>query len=297
MKRLLHRGRLITVIAALAGLGPTATAQTPAATKSFLWKVQSGAAVLYLAGSVHALNQQTYPLHQAFQRAFEASTTIVEEIDLAEADSPAVAPALLAKGMIQDGRTFDQLVSRDTARLVAERLKGSALLGLIRSMKPWMVNMVLSVEGALRAGLDPLLGLDRHFYDKARAAGKTIVALETAESQLDRLDKLPADVSEQMLRDTLNDSDLAPDMLAQLLGAWRQGDAAALEKLVVADLASSPAAYQSLIVERNRNWMPRLDACLQPRGSCFVIVGAAHLVGPDGLLTLLRQRGYTLDQQ
>ncbi len=101
---------LLCFVAALPAGVPAA--QAPAAPKSFLWRVQNGAGVLYLAGSVHALDQSVYPLSPAFQRAFEASGALVEEIDLADSTALAAAPMLLAKGIFQDGRTFDQVVSK-----------------------------------------------------------------------------------------------------------------------------------------------------------------------------------------
>jgi uncharacterized protein YbaP (TraB family) len=67
--------------------------------------------------------------------------------------------------------------------------------------------------------------------------------------------------------------------------------------MLLMSFTDNPAAYNSLITERNRNWMPQLDACLKRSTPCFVIVGAAHIVGPQGLLALLRQRGYQIEQQ
>lgn len=280
-------------------LWTSVAAQTPAATgKSFLWKVQSGSGVLYLAGSVHALDKKAYPLSPAFQRAFDASPTLVEEIDLAEADSLALALPVLAKGTSQDGRRFDQMVSADTAKLVANRLKDVPLMaGMIQSMKPWLVNLMLGAIQIQKAGLDPQLGLDKHFYDKAKAAGKTVVGLETAGSQIDRMDRLPLAVQEQMLRSTLDEWDTDNGALDTLLAAWKRGDAAALERILLAEFKNHPDVYTSLIVERNRNWMPQLEACLARRAPCFVIVGAAHIVGPDGLLALLQRKGYRIEQQ
>ena len=54
--------------------------------------------------------------------------------------------------------------------------------------------------------------------------------------------------------------------------------------------------YERLLVNRNRNWLPRLDALLTRNGRAFVVVGAAHLVGPDGLLAMLKAKGYKVDQ-
>jgi uncharacterized protein len=289
---------LTLCVAALAAIH-AATAQTaPATGKSFLWKVQSGSKLVYLAGSVHALSADVYPLSPAFERAFAASDTLVEEIDLGEAEILAAAPAILAKGMYLDGRRFDSVVSKETAAMVAARLKDSGLpVEMFQSMKPWMVMLTVAALEAQKAGLDPNLGLDKHFYDRAKAAGKTIIGLETAEFQIDSLDKMSADLQEQLLRSSLSEAETARNSLKTIVAAWRRGDGAGLEKTLLSDFTEYPAAYRSLIVDRNHNWIPQIDACLARPQPCLVVVGAAHVVGPDGLLTLLQRKGYRIEQQ
>lgn len=296
------RRRLIVVVtfaAAIAVCTSAAAQVAPSAGgKNFLWKVQSGTAVLYLAGSVHALTADVYPLSPAFQRAFDASGVLVEEIDLAEADPLSAGPALFTRGIYQDGRTFDSVVSKRTAALVEDRLKNTLLpFELIRPMKPWMVSLMLTVLQMQGSGLDASLGLDKHFYDKASAAGKMVIGLETAESQIERLDRMPEAVQEQMLLGELAEMDAERGSLNALVGAWQRGDAGAIERLLLGSFQGNPAAYASLITERNRNWLPQLDACFRRPSPCFVIVGAAHLVGPEGLLALLQRKGYRIEQQ
>jgi uncharacterized protein YbaP (TraB family) len=290
--------RLVGIVVCLAAAS-TLAAQTPSTPgKSFLWKVQSGTRLLYLAGSVHALSPDVYPLSPAFDRAFEASDTLVEEIDLAEADALALAPTILAKGMYLDGRRFDTVVSKETAALVAARLKDAGLPSeMFQAMKPWMVMLTVSALEAQKAGLDPTLGLDKHFYDRAKAAGKTVIGLETTVSQIDRLDTMSETLQEQLLRSSLSEADTARNSLKTIVAAWRRGDSATLEKTLLSDFTEYPAAYRSLIVERNHNWIPQIDACLARPRPCMVVVGAAHLVGPDGLLTLLQRKGYKIEQQ
>jgi uncharacterized protein YbaP (TraB family) len=286
-------------VAAVAAAGASLVAQTAAAPgKSFLWKVHSGSRLVYLAGSVHALSPDVYPLSPAFEQAFSASDTLVEEIDLSEAESLTLAPALLAKGMYVDGRRFNDVVSKETAALVTARLQDSGLpVEMFQVMKPWMVMLTVAALEAQKAGLDPKLGLDKHFYDRAKGAGKTIIGLETAESQIDRLDTMSNDLQEQLLRSSLSEAETARKSLKLIVSAWQRGDAAALEKTLLSDFTQYPAAYKSLIVERNQNWIPQIDSCLARSRPCLVVVGAAHLVGPDGLLALLRQKGYRLEQQ
>jgi uncharacterized protein YbaP (TraB family) len=277
-------------------LASGAAAQTRG--RTFLWKVQSGGSVMYLAGSVHALTADAYPLNPAYQRAFDASSALVEEIDLAEADPLSGGLGLLAKGMYQDGRTFSSAVSRQTVTLVQEKLKNTPLaLDLIQPMKPWMVMLMIEALGSQDAGLDPELGLDKHFYNLATDGRKQVIGLETAESQIDRFDKMPEAMQEQMLRSELAEMDTEKSSLRSILTAWQTGDAAAIEKMLLASFTTNPAAYTSLITERNRNWMPQLETCLRRSSPCFVIVGAAHLVGPQGLLAMLQQKGYRVEQQ
>ncbi len=288
--------RISTAVAIALILASGAAAQTRG--RTFLWKVQSGGRVMYLAGSVHALTADAYPLNPAYQRAFDASSALVEEIDLAEADPLAGGIGLLAKGMYQDGRTFSSAVSRQTVTLVEEKLKNTPLaLDLIQPMKPWMVMLMIEALGSQDAGLDPELGLDKHFYNLATDGRKQVIGLETAESQIDRFDKMPEAMQEQMLRSELAEMDTEKSSLRSILTAWQTGDAAAIEKMLLASFTTNPAAYTSLITERNRNWMPQLETCLRRSSPCFVIVGAAHLVGPQGLLAMLLQKGYRVEQQ
>jgi uncharacterized protein YbaP (TraB family) len=297
MKHPLTRLCALAVVAVVTVCTPSAAQTQGGSARSFLWKVESGTKVLYLAGSVHALTADVYPLNPVFEQAFQAADILVEEIDLAEGDPMSLGPMLLAKGMYQDGRTFDSVVSKETAALVTQRLQLPMVMELIRPMKPWMVMLTVMALQMQQSGLDASLGLDKYFFDKARTSGKAIVGLETAESQIDRFDKMPEALQEQLLRSALEDLDAQTRELTTIVTAWQRGDAASLEKTLLASFKPHPAAYNSLIVERNNNWMPQLEKCLARTSPCLVVVGAAHLVGPDGLLALLQRKGYRITQQ
>ena len=83
----------------------------------------------------------------------------------------------------------------------------------------------------------------------------------------------------------------------EMAQAWSFGNIAAMEKMTLDEMKDAPELYQRLLVQRNQNWIPHVEACIKDSSGCFIVVGAAHLVGPDGLPTLLAKKGYKVTQQ
>ena len=183
----LRTARLLVVALCTSTLvSASPAAQTTGAGKHFLWTVRSDANVLYLAGSVHALSADAYPLPAVFEKAFEASGTLVEELDLADATSVSAMPMLLAKGVYSDGRTLEGAVSKETAAMAAQHFKQTGLpLEMLSRMKPWMVMLMLTALQLQKAGLDASLGVDKYFYDKAVAAKPFLDRAERSAKQQD----------------------------------------------------------------------------------------------------------------
>lgn len=267
--------------------------------KHFLWKVTSaGGTQAYLLGSVHVLTPAFYPLDPAIDRAFEASGVLVEEVDLDEMANPATMMSLVARAMLPDGQTLDQVVARETYAAIRERAGSHGVpMALLQRMKLWMAAVTLTTAALTRSGFDASLGIDRHFFDRAKAAGMPRRALETVAYQFDRLDGLGASMQEASLKAMLADIDTQAGNVETLASAWKRGDTATLERLLHESFEDEPELAERLLLERNRNWVPHVERCLAEDARCFVVVGAAHLVGPGSLVELLRARGLTVAQQ
>jgi uncharacterized protein YbaP (TraB family) len=281
-------------VAAIALLLVAAAAQA----KSFAWKVTGrNGGIVYLIGSVHLLSNDFYPLQPALEAAYKDVDLLVEEVDMAELTDPSSQIALLGRAMLPSSSSLDKVISADTYAMLVKR---AAALGVpiepFKLLKPWMVALTLVQVEWQQAGFDPQLGLDKHFYDQAKADGKTTQGLETAEYQISRLDGMTMEQQEHLLAESLKEADSEKANMKKLVEAWRTGDAPAVEKIVLADLKAEPVLYQRLLVERNHNWMPKIDALFARPKRSLVVVGAAHLVGPDGLLAALRAKGYTVEQ-
>jgi uncharacterized protein YbaP (TraB family) len=271
---------------------------TAAQAKTFAWKVTGKGGVVYLVGSVHLLSKDFYPLNPAIEAAYKDADLLVEEVDMAEMLDPTAQMGFLTRGMLPSATPLDKVISASTYALVTKR---AADLGLpaepFKLLKPWLVALMLVQAEWQKAGFDPELGLDKHFYDQAKAEGKTTQGLETAAYQISRLDDMTMEQQEHLLSESLKDLDAEKANMARLVESWRAGDAPGVERIVLSELKQEPLLYQRLLVERNRNWIPKIEALFARPRHALVVVGAAHLVGPDGLIAILRAKGYTVEQQ
>jgi uncharacterized protein YbaP (TraB family) len=283
----------------LTGLFATAApaAQTPRS--HFMWAVrQPGAPPTYLVGSLHVLTPEYYPLDPALEKAFAESKVLIEEADLDELTNPFTALALISKAMLPEGRTLDQVVSADLYKQVITRAEKAGLPALaVQRMKPWMAAVALTEPALKAAGFNTDLGVDKHFFEKAKASGMERRALETAAYQFDRLDQLSPALQEAMLKSAIADLDTEIANIKTIAQAWSRGEASTLERLLLGALLETPELYEKILVERNKNWVTAIDKCVSEKTACFVVVGAAHLVGPHSLVALLKQKGYSVVQQ
>lgn len=264
---------------------------------NFLWKATKGSSTLYLVGSVHLLTRDYYPLHPALDAAYKDSDLLVEEVDLGEMMATENQLSMLMEGMLPSGQTLDKVLSPSTFAAVSKRMEGLGLpVEPLKRLKPWLLAITLLGMEWQKAGFEAELGLDKHFYDRARADRKAVQGLETVAFQISRFDQMTADEQERLLLETLKELDTQQADVTRLANAWKNGDAATVERIVLQDLKSDPRLYQRMLVDRNRDWLPKIEALVAKGSRPFVVVGAAHLVGADGLLAMLRGRGFSIEQ-
>ncbi len=282
---------------ALGALGALAVLHLQAAEPSFLWRATGPRGTVYLAGSIHLMSSEYYPLAPAFDEAFAQCDLLVEELDMGEMLAPDAQMQMLTRGMMPAGQTLEQVLTPDTMAAVREKVAALGLpLAPLQLFKPWALALTLQGLEWQKAGLDAELGLDRHFYDRAKKAGLAVQGLETLEFQIAQFDTLPMPLQDRMLSETLKEMETMKTSVEELAQAWKAGDARAIERVVLRDLKSEPQMYQRMLVDRNRSWLPKIEALFTRPTPAFVVVGAAHLVGSDGLLAMLRAKGYTVTQ-
>ena len=275
-----------------------ACTQLLAAPRSFIWKATGPrGGVVFLVGSVHLLTKDYYPLNPVFEASFEKADLLVEEVDMGEMLSPGSQALVAIRGLLPATESLDKVLSPATYAAARKTLAGSGIpIDALKRLKPWSLALTLQALEWQKAGFDADLGLDKHFYDLAKAKGKEVEGLETLEFQVSRFDGMPMELQDRLLLSTLKELETTVPSFTRLANAWRDGDVPVVENAVLEDLKSEPQMYERLLVERNRTWLPRIERLFSRAKSAFVVVGAAHLVGTDGLLQMLKSRGYTIEQ-
>ena len=261
--------------------------------ESSVWVVRSSKANVYLAGSFHMMRASDYPLPAEFFTAYQDSRKIIFEVPPGETESPEHMGKFLNLAIYNDGTTLKEHIS-SAAYAKAESFckERNYPLEQYQFFKPTFLVMTLTVSEMNKIGADPQKGIDNFFKEKAVQDGKATGSLETVDQQISLLTSMDASLGSDQILESIEELKQIEVMLGELLAAWRKGDEAKMEELYIKDLKLYPKLYQTLIVDRNNKWVRNIEGYLNGSGNTMLVVGAAHLVGADGLVNLLRKRGY-----
>lgn len=280
---------------------PIATAQQLLAQKSeatplYLWRFQNGEATVYLAGTVHILKESLHPLPQQYEDAYYATENLVFEVDLSRYHPAEVQQKTLEYAKLANLSLRQSLPDDTYQRLVQAGMLYGMPVGQMQGFKPMLAFQQLSVMGLLAMGYDPDFGVDHYFGQLGLRQPEHILQLETLELQLNLLFNQPLDVQAAVLEQSLNELDDLPTITGDLMKAYFSGDDDALGVLLAEQAGDNPLTkgfHHQLIDQRNRNMTAKVQGYLQTSDSYLVLVGAAHLIGPRGMVALLSKAGFS----
>ena len=262
-----------------------------------LWEARGKSNSVYLLGSIHFAKDDIYPLAKPIEQAYERSSIIVFEADLGEMKSMETQARLLKAGMSPAGKTLSQQVGKETYSALQSWLKNAGgEPSMLDQMKPWLASVTMVVLELQKLGFNPSQGIDEHFYSRAKGGKKEIRGLETVDFQVDLFANLSDEDSELFLKSMLEDTARFPKIFADVIEAWKTGDAAKIEALLLEITKKYPAIYKKFLTDRNRVWFPKIEEFLTGDKNVFVVVGMGHLVGSDGVVQLLRKKGIRVEQ-
>jgi len=283
-----HRLALLLLLCAVLPGRARAQADAP-----FLWEIEGPKATHYLLGSLHLLPEAAAQLPDALERAYLRADELMFESDIGTLSAPDTQLKLLAAAKAE--RPLKASIAPPLYERLRHRAESVQMpMTVCEPFRAWFCALTLELFSYQSEGFRPEYGIDQQFYRRAIADDKPLHWLEELPAHLALFTAMPEAQAEQFLAATVDELTGAGSEPAELLRMWQAGDSAALEQMTAELKTQAPALYERLLVARNRAWLPRLQAALDGPAVQLVVVGAAHLYGPDGLIALLQQKGYRL---
>lgn len=246
----------------------------------------------YLVGTVHVNLADDYQWPADFEQALANVDALYLEADTSELEKN---PQAVLEKTLDPQQIVLQTLSETEYQSLATRLSRVGVPeAVLPLLKPWYVNLLLSAPPE-EAVPNPTQVMDNLLEDRATAAGVTVKYLETALAQFDMMDAIPTGEHIRLIRETLTQpATLNTEQMQQTIARYNAGDLSAIENAEAELKQESLPFYERSLVLRNQAWLKALIPAMQTQ-SIMVGVGSLHMVGPNGLITQLREAGFRVE--
>ncbi|SHI76055.1 TraB/GumN family protein [Lutispora thermophila] len=282
------------------------------ASKGLMWKISNGKNHLYVLGSIHIADISIYPFGRNIMEAYYKSDYLAVEANIVPSNEDIMY--MLQKAFYQDGNSIDKNISEETYKKYTEFMDSYAgTLGIgpeaYNLFKPWYVTLLLPNLTLAQNSFDAALGIDMYFVNKAMGI-KDIIEIEGIKFQVDMFDNFSPELQERLLISSLTEMETAKEdnnttleSMKNMLTAWKKGDAAALEAILEISKQSDADKLSDEFVnkfwhDRDKHMADTIKKFLADENgkTYFVVVGAGHLVGDKGVIKILENDGYDIEQ-
>ncbi|MEC8011504.1 MAG: TraB/GumN family protein [Pseudomonadota bacterium] len=284
------KNRVIALLYLLIGLVNISQADTS------VWKVSQGDHYFYLGGTFHMLAPEDYPLEPEYMQAYQDADRLYFETDMAAANAPEFL-AQAQKDMLLQGQTLNEVLKPKVYTKVEAYIESRQLsMSMFNSFKPDAVMLALATLEYMRLGNKASLGVDTYFQ-KLNTTKKEYY-FETPEEQMAFLSSFGDEDPNELVTLSLDQLSTLGNDIERIKMLWRNGLAAELYQYYkeTSDGHATQAMDDVLIKQRNLNWMNTINTFMESSEVEFVLVGALHMGGPNGLIALLEHKGYQVKQ-
>ena len=264
--------------------------------KALLWKVSGNelAVASYVFGTIHMIDAKDFFLPEGTLTAIDESAKVVFEIDMADMNDPMKLMPMMQKAFMKGDTTLKDLMTEDEyGKVEAHFSKMGLPLFFLERIKPMFLTVFASGDfdpQQLQSG--EIKSYEMEFASMAEDSNKETGGLETIDYQIGIFDGIPYKDQAQMLLDAIASDNPDGEEFQELINLYKAQDVEGLYKMMQGD--ETVAEYEdALLTTRNKNWIPIMSDMMS-KDVTFFAVGAGHLGGPQGVINLLREEGYTL---
>ena len=289
--------RVAGIFAVLLVLLPAGVLAQSAAPSPALWRIRQSAGTVYIFGSLHILPQSFQWRAPEIEGAIAASDIFVFEVPVSDDATARQKEFIVKNGLLPRGASLRKVLNRIEYDTYSRILLGAGLKPEhFTRYRPWLAAVIVGLAYVHRRDLATLSGVDDEIIEHAQSGGKELRYLETVDDQMkllvmgDDLDQIRA------LKRQLVSLPKAATHTEDLVQTWARGDAERFATMIEQDFAGHVEAQDMLISNRNRAWVPSVAELLGSGKTSMVTVGAAHVGGPNGLISLLCAAGHDVER-
>ncbi|MEM9834653.1 MAG: TraB/GumN family protein [Bacteroidota bacterium] len=280
-----------TLIATLVVLLPLCISVKAQDTDALLWQISGNdlSQPSYLFGTIHLMCPDDIQVTDAMKNALENTEQLVLELDM---DEPGMMTKAQQVAMMTDGTTLNDLLTEEEYQMVGKYLQDSLKIPIqaLNTMKPLMMSMFAFLDV-----LDCQPGsYEMTLIEEVKQQEKEVLGLETLEDQKKAFDFISLEEQADYLVETIEKYDETVAETQAMLSAYQQGQVAKLYDLTHESMEEMKGAEKTLLIDRNQDWIPKITKMAQDKATFFA-VGAAHLGGPEGIIALLKEQGYSVE--
>ena len=292
MQRIIH-ALLLSLLSSLLATIASADSSQPA-----IYTVHGKYNTMYLVGTIHLL-QADESLPGNINHAYQDAKQLLMEVDTSELDPLSTQAAMMELGMLPEGKTLATELDATAYNKLQSTAKTMGVdIDMLASMRPWMAALTLEQFALAKLGYSADAGVEMQLTAQAAQDHKAITGLETINEQLNLFATLDKQSQRDYLMSTLDELQQMQTEMAALDKAWHHGDEAKLRALLLEGMNANAKLFTALTTDRNRRWLIKLKPLLNSEhDNVLVAVGALHLIGNDGLVSLLKQAGYTVTRE
>ncbi|MDE6322804.1 MAG: TraB/GumN family protein [Paramuribaculum sp.] len=278
-------------------------ASTVSANAQLLWKIsgKDAAKPSWIFGTHHLAPVSVLESTPGFDNAFKSAETIYGEIDMSLLEDPATQMKMVSYVLAPADSTLSKVLDPNSLATIDRMLKEGGLpvtAAALEQLKPASVSNTIAAIYSQKAfpGFNPEQQLDKTIQKMARENAKQVRGLESLESQLDLLFGTPVARQAEGLKKLLEDPEKTVGQIHSLADAYLAADLNGLAELIAEAQNDGMTEEEArlLLENRNRAWLDILIGAI-PTASILIVVGAGHLPGDTGLISLLRNAGYTVE--
>jgi uncharacterized protein YbaP (TraB family) len=259
-----------------------------------LWKIENGPHTVYLFGSLHILPDYIDWTAPEIDTAMKASELFVFEVPVDEEATTLQREYIIKHGLMPMGTSLRRLLTRREYLIYSTILIRAGLKPeLFEHYRPWLASLILGLAYLHPDNISTLTGADDALINFAKANGREMRFLETVDQQMALLNTSGEVAQVLSLKRLIETLPRTRTQSEELFASWTAGDADRLEILIKGYFKGYPAIEDRLIGQRNRVWMAQIKQLLEGDAkNALITVGAAHMGGGNGLLSLLCAQGY-----